>query len=74
VIPYSSIKQLGLIRSQIGSRKPPIPSASPTMPETIPMLPGKSSLMYLKVDAMPQAKAMPRTNNSPVAVQTGRPR
>lgn len=49
----------------IGSRKPPSPPAMPTMPETAPMLSGNSSPTYLKVEAMPQAKAIPNTSSKP---------
>src|SRR5215469_1519060 len=58
--------------NMIGSRKPPSPPAIPTMPETAPIRSGKSSPIYLKVDAMPQAKAMPSTNKRAVKSQGGR--
>ena len=57
----------------IGSRNPPIPPAIPTMPETVPIFSGKSSPIYLKVEAMPQAKHTPSTNSNAANAQAGSP-
>ena len=66
---------------RIGKRNPPRPPARPTIPDTTPILVGKSSLTYLNVDAIPQAKETPRTKRSAakpqadrLATQLGRPR
>ena len=77
-MPYSSMKQLELILNRsriapnmIGNRKPPSPPAIPTMPDTAPIASGKSSPTYLKVDAMPQANAIPSANNRRANNQAG---
>jgi hypothetical protein len=71
--PYISMKALERMPvksisapNMMGSTKPPRPPARPTMPLTVPMLVGKSSLMYLKTLALPNAMAMPSTNIRPV--------
>lgn len=66
--PYISMKALERmpVRSisapnMMGRMKPPKPPARPTMPLIVPMLCGYSSLMYLKVLALPKAQATPST-------------
>jgi hypothetical protein len=50
-----------------------MPPTRPTIPDTTPILVGKSSLMYLNVDAIPQAKDTPSTKSSIAKPQAGRP-